>query len=89
MVFEGETYTGGDMNAKIVDFYERLFTETESWRPKMDNMVFPMISDIDRAWMERDFEREKVLCALRGYGGRIKHQGQMVLLWLFFRSAGL
>lgn len=49
-------------------------------------MVFSTIDPDEKMWLERDFEQE-ILGTLKEMKG-IKSQIQMVILWIFFNSAG-
>jgi len=37
-----------DMKLEIHDFYSSLFTEAETWRPKVDGLFPPLLWDFDR-----------------------------------------
>ena len=45
-------------------FIKSLFTEPESWRPKVDGLFLPSLRDVDKEIMERDFTEEEVVNAL-------------------------
>jgi len=60
----------GDRNTKffhrvaIHDFCKSLFTEPESWRPKVDGLFLRYLRDSDREVIELPFDDDKVTKAL-------------------------
>ncbi len=53
----------------IVHFYNRMYTEDMSWRPKLDGLDFFMIPVKDATWLDRPFDEEEVEGVLRGFNG--------------------
>lgn len=47
-------------------YYSHLYTEDQSWRPKVDNLNFPSISEEQRITMERPIEEEEILGVIKG-----------------------
>jgi hypothetical protein len=45
----------------IVTFYESLFTEPLSWRPKLDNLEFDMLNVEKASSLEDPFEEREVI----------------------------
>ena len=45
-------------------FIKSLFTEPESWRPKVDGLILPALRDVDKENIERSFTEEEVVKAL-------------------------
>ena len=57
---EDTTYhTDSDIREKVVQFYTSLYQEPEVWRLKVDGLAFDSISEDDKSWLERPFERKK------------------------------
>jgi hypothetical protein len=48
------------INSHIVNFYESLFSEPSSWRPRMDNLEFEVLSGEEAASLEDPFEEREV-----------------------------
>ena len=48
------------MRSKVVDFYQSLYTESDTWRPSMDRLEFARIEEDERLELERDFSKEEV-----------------------------
>jgi hypothetical protein len=53
----------------VVQFYQRLYSERSTWRPKIDNQVFSSIDEDEKNWLERDFEEEEVWEVVKGMEG--------------------
>ena len=49
------------MREKVVQFYTSLYQEPEVWRPKVDGLAFDSISEDDKFWLERPFEKEEII----------------------------
>ncbi|KAF5470705.1 hypothetical protein F2P56_011202 [Juglans regia] len=71
----------------IVNFYEKLFSEEYSWRPKLDGLFFEFIDQASAEWLERAFEEDEVLNVVRGIA-RDKALGPDVFSILLGYSAG-
>jgi hypothetical protein len=50
----------------IVNFYESLFTESHSWRPRLDNLGFDTLSTTEAASLEDPFEEKEVWEVIKG-----------------------
>ena len=46
---------------QVVQFYKKLYTETEEWRPFVEGLEFDQIEGLEREWLERRFEKEEIL----------------------------
>ena len=67
---EGTTYhSDSDIKDKVVQFYESLYTEKESWRPFVADLPFSVIEDSDRALLDSRFEREEIIQVIRDLQG--------------------
>jgi hypothetical protein len=44
----------------IVNYYYTLYTEQNSWRPRVDEISFSSIDADECIWLERVFEEQKV-----------------------------
>ena len=49
------------IRAKVVQFYESLYQEHESWRPTVNGLDFDVISSEERNMLERPFSSDEVL----------------------------
>ena len=67
----GDTTYHFDSNirAKMVQFYESLYTEKKSWRPFVGDLPFLVIEDSDRALLESRFEKKEILQVVRDLQG--------------------
>ena len=53
----------------MVQFYQELYTETDTWHPIVDGLDFACIGEDDRLSFEREFSKEevtKVLAEMEG-----------------------
>jgi hypothetical protein len=50
----------------IVDYYNSMFTEPLSWRPRLDNLEFDMLNDIEATSLEEPFEEREVWEVIKG-----------------------
>ena len=48
--------------SKVVNFYQRLYTESVTWCPSMDGLEFASIEEDERLELERDFPFLKYQC---------------------------
>ncbi len=70
MEVDGTTYhLDSDIRDNVVPFYESLYTESESWRPFVDDLPFSVIGDSDRSMLDSCFEREEILQVVRDLQG--------------------
>jgi hypothetical protein len=53
----------------IDNFYDSLFTEPLSWRPRLDNLGFDMLLDSDASSFEEPFEESEVWEVIKGMDG--------------------
>ena len=49
------------MRSKVVQFYQGLYTKSDSWRPSMDGLEFASIEEDEHLVLERDFSKEEVV----------------------------
>ena len=54
-----------EVTNQVVDFYKKLYQELESWRPTIDSLDFACLHKAERYSLEREFEKEEVLEALK------------------------
>jgi hypothetical protein len=54
------------INSHIVKFYESLFTEPASWRPRVDNLEFEALSVEEASSLEDPFEEREVREVIQG-----------------------
>jgi hypothetical protein len=52
----------------VVQFYQSLYSDRNTWRPKMDNQDILSI-DEEKNWLERDFEEKEVWGVVKGMEG--------------------
>ena len=57
-----------EMRSRVVNFYQRLYSESVSWRPSMDGLEFARIEEDERLELERDFSKEEVVKVLHERG---------------------
>ncbi|KAK6780580.1 hypothetical protein RDI58_022764 [Solanum bulbocastanum] len=53
----------------MVEFYKRLYSESESWRPGFDMIDCPTISQEEQDWLQRPFSEEEVLNIIKQCDG--------------------
>ena len=53
-----------ELRSKVVNFYQRLYTESDTWHPSMDGLEFASIEEDERLELERDFSKEEVVKVL-------------------------
>jgi hypothetical protein len=56
----------GIISDHIVNFYDSLFTEPLSWRPRLDNLEFDMLSVAEASSLEEPFEEREVWEVIKG-----------------------
>ena len=61
ILFEEES----DVTDQVVDFYKRLYLESKTWRPTIDGLEFACLDKIERSMLEREFEKEEIIEALK------------------------
>ena len=42
---------------QVVEFYNKLYQEPESWRPTIDGLVFDCLDETERLSLEKEFEK--------------------------------
>ena len=57
------------MADQVVQFYKNLYKETEEWRPFVEGLEFDQIEGLERDWLDRRFEQEEVLQAVKELEG--------------------
>jgi hypothetical protein len=58
-----------EIGEHVVQFYQDLFSEKHSWRPRLDDLSFDAILESEASWLERAFKEEevrKVVFAMNG-----------------------
>ena len=72
----GSLYVNNESNSDqtiiqdhIVDFYTKLFPETESHRPFLDGLHFDSLDVEDAAGLEKPFDEEEVTNVVKGFNG--------------------
>jgi hypothetical protein len=53
----------------VVQFYQSLYHERNTWRPKWITKIFLSIDEEDNNWLERDFEEKEVWEVVKGMKG--------------------
>lgn len=71
-----------------MNFYEELFWEEYSWRPKLDRMVFKSIDQFRAECMEKFLKKDEVLGMVRGRA-RDKALGLDGFPWHFSKFVGI
>jgi len=54
-----------DVTNQVVDFYKKLYQESEAWRPTIDRLEFPCLDKAERSMLEREFEKEEIIETLK------------------------
>ena len=65
VVYEDEA----KMVAQVVCFYQKLYKETETWRPVVDDLNFDTIGELESGLLERRFEKDEILQVVRDMEG--------------------
>jgi len=58
-----------EIQEHIVQFYNNLYFENYSWRPRVDGLSFISIEENESFWLERDFEEKEVRDVIRELNG--------------------
>jgi len=58
-----------ELRETIVQFYNQLYLEKFSWRPKLDGLSFNSIGADEASWLERVFEESEVFEVVRVLNG--------------------
>lgn len=58
-----------EVRSNVVNFYQKLYTESDTWRPSMDGLEFARIEEAERLELERDFSKEEVVKVLHEMEG--------------------
>ena len=53
-----------EVRSRVVNFYQRLYTESVSWCPTMDGLEFARIEENEWLELERDFSKKEVVKVL-------------------------
>ena len=61
IMYEAES----DIQDQVVGFYKSLYQEPEDWRPTVDGFDFASLDEVDRLFLEREFDSEEIIAALR------------------------
>ena len=55
--------------AQVVGFYQKLYKETETWQPVVDDLNFDTIGEVENGLLERRFKKEEILQVVRDMEG--------------------
>ena len=58
-----------EVRSKVVNFYQRLYIESVTWRPSMDGLEFASIEEDEQLELESDFSKEEVVKVLHEMEG--------------------
>ena len=58
-----------DVCSQVVQFYQGLYTESDTWHPTLDGLEFASIEEDERLSLERDFSKEEVIQVLQEMEG--------------------
>jgi hypothetical protein len=64
-----------------------LYQENEAWRPKFDELPLDSIREVDRALLERKFEKEEIYMSFKRLM-ETKPPALTASPWLFFSNVG-
>jgi hypothetical protein len=70
---------------QVTHFYESLFTEPYTWRPRLDNLDFDSLDAIEASSLELPFEEKEVLEVVKGMN-RDKAPGPDGFTLVFFQD---
>lgn len=51
----------------IFDFYRKLYSETRDWRPSCNFIICPVITEVEKEALQRDFDEQEEYTCLDGY----------------------
>ena len=71
----------------MVNFYQKLYTESDTWRPSMDGLEFTSIEEDERLELERDFSKEEVVKVLQEMEGDKAPGPDGFTMAFFFKNA--
>lgn len=57
------------IKVNIIDYYKKLYTESELWRPSFEFVNCPRISQEEQDWLQRPFTEEEVLNIIKQCDG--------------------
>ena len=58
-----------EVRSKVVQFYQNLYTVSDTWHPSTDGLEFSRIEEDERLSLERDFPKEEVVKVLQEMEG--------------------
>ena len=58
-----------EVRSKVIQFYQSLYSESDTWRLSMDGFEFARIEEDERLALERDFSKEEVVKVLQEMKG--------------------
>jgi hypothetical protein len=58
-----------EINEHILHFYNKLYSEQCTWRPRVDGLSFQSIDANESTWLKMEFEEQKVWEMVRGLNG--------------------
>ena len=61
ILFEDES----DVTDQVVDFFNKLYWESEAWRPTIEGLEFACLDETERSMLEREFEKEEIIKVLK------------------------
>jgi len=65
VIVDGNRFEDCDeIKSSIHGFYKFLFTESEAWRPKVDNLRMPSLSVFAKKGLQLEFSEEEIFKAL-------------------------
>ena len=70
LLIDGELSTDQTaIGEAIIQFYTGLYMDEVGWRPKLDRLDFPNLSDEDAGLLVRPFGEEEVVGVIKGFNG--------------------
>lgn len=58
-----------DISVHVVEFYKKLYQETESWQPIVDGLDFACLDETESLLLEREFDKDETIAVLRESNG--------------------
>ena len=70
LLIDGELSTDQTaIGEAITQFYTGLYMDEVGWRPKLDKLDFPILSNDDAGLLVRPFDEEEVVGVMKGFNG--------------------
>jgi len=58
-----------EIKEHMIYYYNKLYTEQSTWRPRVDGLSFSSINAEEGTWLEREFEEQEVWEVVQNLNG--------------------